>query len=473
MLVRFFKHKKADQGPAVSAASAIGYVLGTHDAKGNPRNKPAELLTGDPGRWEQIAAHGRHAGKYTSGALCFDSTDKPSDEQLNEIIQSFEKTLLPGLDPEQYSACWVRHEDKNRTELHFLFAGEELRSGKRLNAYYHYSDGKRINAWKDLVNADYGFADPNSPERRQALRFNHASPPAKQQLVKEIHEWISHLVENGDIENRDDVLAEIKKIPLEIARETKNSISIVNPDGGKNIRLKGEFYERDFRASEQTPERIRARLEEYRGQHENRIEEARALYSELYQRAEERNQKRYPKPAPQADISADPILSPVTVEWPSPRRGSNPELTRQDVSDETSRQPELNTVRENGDVERETSLSANSFSQQIKQRRDNNETDKQRNRDFFTELRQRISDARRSFKETYNSTVAAFSNTIKRYRSDALELQTDNDKLCRHSEKISRYRSAGDSFNADVTAFKQHVERIERHKAYDSSGLSY
>jgi predicted RNase H-like nuclease (RuvC/YqgF family) len=118
---------------------------------------------------------------------------------------------------------------------------------------------------------------------------------------------------------------------------------------------------------------------------------------------------------------------------------------------------------------------ANSFLQQIKQiREQNNETDQPRNRDFFTELRERISNARKSFKKTYNSTVAAFSNTIKRYRSDALELQADNTKLCRHSEKIGRDREAGDRFNADVTALKQHVERIERHKAYESDGgLSY
>lgn len=471
MLVRFFRHKKADQGPAVSAGSAIGYVLGTHDANGNPRSEPAELLRGDPGRWEQIAAHGRHAGKYTSGALCFDATDKPTDAQLDEIMQSFERTLLPGLDPEQYAACWVRHEDKGRTELHFLFAGEELVTGKRLNAYYHHRDGQRVNAWKDITNADHGFADPNSPERRQALRFNHAMPPAKQELVKEIHEWIEHLVANGEIENRDDVIEEIKKIPLEIARETKKSISIVNPDGGKNIRLSGEFYERDFKASEQAPEAIQRRLEEYRREHENRIEEARTLYRELYKRAEKRNEERYSQPAPEKNISSDPIFELPSVDGSSPGHSDDIRTPGQDIGNQAPERPEPDPVQPGGDDRQPTGLQA----EEIKQQENNkNEADKQRNRSLFKELSRSIRAARKSFAEAYKSAVTATRELISRSPIDRKELQSDHAKLQGDSGALGREREARSTVERGIAELERHAERLARHKIYESdAGLSY
>ncbi|WP_176212137.1 relaxase/mobilization nuclease domain-containing protein, partial [Klebsiella pneumoniae] len=51
-------------------------------------------------------------------------------------MDSFERTLLPGLDKDQYSILWVQHLDKDRLELNFVVANVELQSGKRLQPYY-------------------------------------------------------------------------------------------------------------------------------------------------------------------------------------------------------------------------------------------------------------------------------------------------------------------------------------------------
>jgi hypothetical protein len=47
-------------------------------------------------------------------------------------MDSFERTLLPGLDKDQYSVLWVQHQDKDRLELNFVVANVELQS---VNAY--------------------------------------------------------------------------------------------------------------------------------------------------------------------------------------------------------------------------------------------------------------------------------------------------------------------------------------------------
>ncbi|MCH5829166.1 relaxase, partial [Salmonella enterica] len=65
---------------------------------------------------------------------------------------------------------------------------------------------------------------------------------------------------------------------MTIARETKSSISIASPDGGKNLRLKGALYERDFRFSESLRGELEAAGATYRDARESRISEAERCY---------------------------------------------------------------------------------------------------------------------------------------------------------------------------------------------------
>ncbi|MBT2771195.1 relaxase/mobilization nuclease domain-containing protein, partial [Halomonas sp. ISL-60] len=161
MIVKFFKYGKNTNNPAKATKQAVGYLFSELDASKTPRSVKPVTVRGNPESFSDVVAYGNHAGRYTSGVLSFAESDLDAEAQ-EKIIDDFEKTLLPGLEPDQYSSLWVRHRDKGRLELHFMFSGEELHTNKRLNAFYHRADVTRIDAWKDAINVEYGLHDPNS-----------------------------------------------------------------------------------------------------------------------------------------------------------------------------------------------------------------------------------------------------------------------------------------------------------------------
>ena len=209
------------------------YLLG-RDGK----REGATLLRGDP---EQVAAlidSSRYAKKYTSGVLSFAEADLPP-EQKRALMDSFEQALLPGLEARQYSCLWVEHQDKGRLELNFVIPNLELTSGKRLQPYYAPADQRRVDAWATVQRAELGLADPKDPARRRALVTPRDLPPERQQAAQQITDGLLALAAQGEIRSREDVLKALSGAGFQVARETKSSISIADPDGGKNLRLKG------------------------------------------------------------------------------------------------------------------------------------------------------------------------------------------------------------------------------------------
>ena len=104
--------------------------------------------------------------------------------------------------------------------------------------------------------------------------------------------------EQGALKSRSDVLEALKGAGFEIARTTPKSISIKNPDGGQNIRLKGMIYEQDFRFSKELRADIERASERYRADRSNRVQEARKTLDRLTTRKRESNQQRYPRAEP-------------------------------------------------------------------------------------------------------------------------------------------------------------------------------
>ena len=45
---------------------------------------------------------------------------------------------------------------------------------------------------------------------------------------------------------RRDVVSALEDVGFELTRETKSSISVADPEGGRPIRLRGRLYEQDF-----------------------------------------------------------------------------------------------------------------------------------------------------------------------------------------------------------------------------------
>ena len=229
------------------------YLLGKNNDRENAR-----LLQGDPDLTTEIINGLDFKKLYTSGTLAFvhGEGDKLSEEDKQDIIDSFEQTLFPNLEASQYSGYWVEHTDKvlldengnqqKRLELNFVFASVELTSGKALPVYYHRNDKHLTDAWRDFTVAKYDLIDPNAPDRKRMISTVKDLPKDIKELRDGLHELIAVEIEKENISNRSDILKFLKSKDIEVARETDKSISIKNPNGTRNIRLSGAIYEREF-----------------------------------------------------------------------------------------------------------------------------------------------------------------------------------------------------------------------------------
>ncbi|RYG16232.1 MAG: hypothetical protein EOO07_13685 [Chitinophagaceae bacterium] len=279
----------------------MDYLLGKDRDRADAR-----LDRGDPEQMIELIDSSNYAQKYKSGVLSFAERDL-DEHQKQAIMDSFERVLFPGLDKDQYSILWVQHLDKDRLELNFVVASVELQTGKRLQPYYDRADRPRLNAWKDLVNDHYKLHDPNDPINKRELCTPNNLPKTKIKACEAITNGLLGVAERGDLKNRDDVIKTLENAGFEIARTTKKSISIKDPDGGQNIRLKGAIYEQDFRFSKELRADIERASQEYRADRGNRVQEARKTLDRLTERKRGSNQLRYPRTeqTPTADYVKD------------------------------------------------------------------------------------------------------------------------------------------------------------------------
>ena len=267
MLVRFFEHGKVKKGELTrtgGGGAVRNYLLFDKDDKTKIRSG-ARLIYGNDIDTTEVINGIKNSKIYTSGVLSFAPEESITDAQKVEIIESFEQNLFPGLMKGEYSGYWVEHQDKDRQELHFVFADIHLPSGKALPVYYIGKDFDLVDSWKDLINIDYGLEDPNDPKRKRAYRLKGYEYALKKQQEKDklagkaikdekvfdeekIGEWlIEEIADDESIQTQTDVIRVIAEA-FEITRVAKDgkSISIKNPVGGRNIKLKGMMYEREF-----------------------------------------------------------------------------------------------------------------------------------------------------------------------------------------------------------------------------------
>lgn len=268
----------------------VDYLLGKQrDREG------ATLDRGSPSEVQELIDSSPYAKKYTSGVLSFEEADL--DRQTKDkIMSSFEKALLPGLEADQYSCLWVEHRDKGRLELNFVVPNVELQTGKRLQPYFDKADKPRINAWKTGMNASLKLHDPDDPINKRELTTPRNLPASKQEAARAITDGLLSLAGNGELHTRQDVLNALEGAGFTVARQTPKSISIADPDGGRNIRLKGQIYEQNFKFSAGLREEIEAASTRYRATSQERIREAREVYRTGVEIKRAENQRRYKRP---------------------------------------------------------------------------------------------------------------------------------------------------------------------------------
>jgi len=284
MITKFFSN--SGKG---GSSGVLDYMLG------KDRNREAaRIIKGNENITAALIDSINYARNYTSGCLSFSEKDI-SENIKEELMSSFEDTLLAGLNEEQRNILWIEHKDKGRLELNFIIPNVELKTGNRLQPFYSRADKGLVSAWQDIQNISNDFTDPNDPEKRRFLLMAHNTPKPIEEAKKSITEALMSLAENGIVKNRNDVVTAIKEAGFEVCRETNKSISIKNPDAleGRNIRLKGFIYERDFKLGTELQKELRERSESFKNSSRERLERAKREYESRLQTKSEYNKQRY------------------------------------------------------------------------------------------------------------------------------------------------------------------------------------
>lgn len=375
MIVKFFTHGK---GPA---SGALNYLLkeGAERPSDDPNKQPervpleprkhARVLSGDPIVTEQLIDATPFQQKYKSGVLSFEKrANELTEQQKFEIMQRFEDTLFCGLDRDQFDILWIEHADKDidkanpvgRLELNFLIAGQELRSGKRLQPYYKMADFSRVNAFKNVVNYEYKLADPNAPDRKRLINEHSkgsepptpydqanytrkeskkddeviAKPRKREALRGAISRKMQFAFDEGMIKNRADVLAELRKMGLNIDRgNSEKSVSVSSKNlvdkNGKsiNVKLTGRLYEKNFAAAKYEPAVMKYENKAYLSAAPREYTRAKKIFAETIEKKIEYHKEIYkdvitPDPLDLAivDVAIDKTAEPKREPQQRPER---------------------------------------------------------------------------------------------------------------------------------------------------------
>ena len=127
MYIKFLAHGKGDPSKASS------YLIDEVDHLNRPR-PDIQVLRGDPQTFTALAQSIQNDWIYTSGVIAWSKSDNPTDAEVSEVLDEFEKHAFAGLQPNQYHFTAVLHEeDDGSKHVHFLVPRIELETGKALN----------------------------------------------------------------------------------------------------------------------------------------------------------------------------------------------------------------------------------------------------------------------------------------------------------------------------------------------------
>lgn len=227
---------------AVSRTAYLDYCL-----RSTGRSVKPVVLAGDPTIMRDLLQKSNFKESCTGGCLAFGEII-PDKQMLKEIISSYEDYCLAGLNPDDVQRIWILHEDKNKTELHFVFANLHLSSGKK---YSHYAvqtgDWGAIDAWQYLVNEKYRLKNPldEKYKRLDAQPINNL-PKRKSEIKNKIDEIITAQIIAGRIRDRNDIVLFLEAGGFEV-KQTRTGISIREIGSAeKFLRLKGGKYEHEW-----------------------------------------------------------------------------------------------------------------------------------------------------------------------------------------------------------------------------------
>ena len=290
MYIKFLAHGKGDP------AKAASYLIDEVDHLNRPR-ADVQVLRGDPQTFTAIAESIQNEWKYTSGVIAWSKDDAPTNDEIDQVLEAFEKHAFAGLKPNQYHFTAVLHEeDDGSKHVHFLVPRVELDTGKALNIAPPGHE-KYFDPLRDYFNYSKGWSRPDDPTLQhdtQTPDHAHFQDAAavraglKGKSVNDIREVVGSLIEQriyfDFIKDRTDVLDAVSELG-KVTRISDKFISLKLDGADKAIRLKGAFYESEFSVESYFENRTRE-TSDARASRENRFipEEHKKLAEQLEKR---------------------------------------------------------------------------------------------------------------------------------------------------------------------------------------------
>ncbi len=279
MICKFFRGGRTYSG----AKSAVAYLLNERVQEGQ-----AKVLVGNPDITLNIIKTIKNKWKFSSGVMSFE--ELLDDKTKKEIIEEFKRVFFAGLEQDQYNLLVVEHSDKGRTELHFIIPRIELRTGKAYNPYFVKRDFAKKDLFQDYINAKFGLTSPHIAQKQ-----NLTKQPNPNWKKNELQEWIDNYIteniEQGLIQNSEDVRYFLEQAGFKVTRQGKDYVGLEYE--GKKVRMKGAIYGKNFTSVGKLAENAEARARAHRGATQAEFREIEHRLDEIVERQAKYNRKKY------------------------------------------------------------------------------------------------------------------------------------------------------------------------------------
>ena len=278
MLVKFFARGVG------KGSGPVEYITRLDSPNTGKLREPApEVIRGNPEITTQLIDGLDFKYKYNSGVLSFATEDAPTEKDQQAIIDSFEEYAFAGINHDAYNTLWVRHTHtgNDRVELHFVTPKVELDTGKSLNiappGWHGY-----FKPWQTYWNIKEDWARPDDLSRKRIYEPGYqALIDAEKQRAglstsvdpkKQLSSYITKRIETGLVTNRDQIINFFTELGLEIPRQGKNYITVVDPETNNRYRFKGGIYEASWGLGGQSEKEDRSLQQTPRGDGRSRTQ---------------------------------------------------------------------------------------------------------------------------------------------------------------------------------------------------------
>ena len=308
-----------------SGGATADYLEDEKDHKGRER-AGVEVLRGDPQLVGQVADSLTFQHRYTSAVIAWAPEDKPTREEINDVLDDFEHLAWAGLEPDRYAWSAVRHDEPGGgVHVHILAARVDLETGKSLNIA---PPGwqKDFYPWRNYHNLKHNWARPDDPARARKCQPGHQALVDADRLKDglsaatnpkaDITDYLDQQINLDLINNRDDIVQSLQEIG-KITRAGKDYIS-VKPEGfDRALRLRGVIYDEQFTADtyRQTQRENDRESQSVRASCRDGIEDVQTEHSKAIQRRERFHQRKYGRTQTQVvPLSSQTLVVPPGVQ---------------------------------------------------------------------------------------------------------------------------------------------------------------